>query len=184
MVLGEADSKLYKGELSVAPIIEEWFLNGDITVNGQIIAQQQLIELDSGTANIIGPIDIVQQIFNATGVTGIMTNSSGCASTLVGVYPCSQPPKLGFGFPSMNDSAAASGNSGVSRKSTIFDVPASAFPVTNDGNGNCTSVLAGVNINLPQTQNRSLWVVGQPFFQTHYLDFNVGEGTVGFSDQM
>jgi hypothetical protein len=41
MVLGEADSSLYKSELSVAPIIEEWFLNGDVTVNGQVIAQEQ-----------------------------------------------------------------------------------------------------------------------------------------------
>jgi pepsin A len=183
MVLGEANSGLYKGELSVAPIIEEWFLNGDVSVNGQVIAQEQLIELDSGTANIIGPIDIVQKIFDATGVTGIMTNGSGCTSTLVGVYPCSQPPKLGFGFPSMEDAAVAGGNSGVSQNSTIFDVHASAFPLTNDGNGTCTSALIGVNISLPQSQNRNLWVVGQPFFQTHYLDFNVGEGTVGFANQ-
>lgn len=183
MVLGEADSRQYKGELSVAPIIEEWFLNGDVTVNGQVIAQEQLIELDSGTANIIGPIDIVQKIFDATGVTGIMTNASGCASTLMGVYPCSQPPKLGFGFPSMADAVAADGKSGVNRNSIIFDVPASAFPSIDYGNSTCASTLTGVNINLPQSQNRNLWVVGQPFFQTHYLDFNVGEGTVGFADQ-
>jgi hypothetical protein len=149
------------------------------------LLKNKLIELDSCTANIIGPIAIVQQIFDATGVTGIMTHESGCASTLVGVYLFRQPPKLpvGFGFPSMQDAATTGGNNGISRKSTIFNVPASAFPLTNDGNGTCTSALAGVNINLPQSQNWNLWVVGQPFFQTHYLDFNAGEGTVGFANQ-
>lgn len=83
----------------------------------------------------------------------------------------------------MEDAAAAGGTGGVSRKSTIFDVHESAFPLTNDGNGTCTSSPTGVNISLPQSKNRNIWVVGQPFFQTHYLDFDIGESTMGFVDQ-
>lgn len=184
MVLGEADKNLYKGELSVAPIIEEWFLSGDVAFNGQVIAPNAFIELDSGTANIIGPISVVQQIFNASGVTYEMVNQTGCAPTLVGTYPCAHPPKLGFGFPSTSDAAqsAAIGNNTVSKESTIFDVAAASFS-SNNANGICTSVLAGQDIILPQAPNQPLWVVGQPWFQTHYLDFNIGDGTVGVADQ-
>jgi len=184
MVLGEADNKLYKGKLSVAPIIEEWFLTGDVALNGKVIAPDALIELDSGTANIIGPISVVQQIFNASGVTYELQNRTGCAPTLVGTYPCSQPPKLGFGFPSTSDAsqAAASKNSTVSKKSTIFDVAAAAFSAGDIG-GICTSVLAGQDIAIPQAPNQLLWVVGQPWMQTLYVDFNVGDGTIGVAHQ-
>jgi pepsin A len=184
MVLGEADKNLYKGELSVAPIIEEWFLTGDVALNSQVIAPNAFIELDSGTANIIGPISVVQQIFNASGVTYELVNQTGCAPTLVGTYPCSQPPELGFGFPSSADASqsAAAKNTTVSTKSTIFDVAAASFS-SNSTDGICTSVLAGQDIILPQAPNQPLWVVGQPWFQTHYLDFNVGDGTVGVADQ-
>jgi hypothetical protein len=53
-ILGGVDRSLFQGELSVTPIIQEWFLLGDIAVNDKILLQDALIELDSGTANIIG----------------------------------------------------------------------------------------------------------------------------------
>lgn len=53
-VLGDLDPSLYSGNLTVAPIIYQWFLTGDLAINGKIIAQDLLIEMDSGTATIIG----------------------------------------------------------------------------------------------------------------------------------
>ena len=183
MILGEADKSLYNGELSVAPVLEEWFLKGDVAVNGKVIAADALMLLDSGTANIIGPISVVQQIFDASGVTYEIQNITGCAPTLVGTYPCSHPPKLGFGFPSISDAsqAAAKPNSTVSKKSSIFDVAAAAFSA-GSANGTCTSILAGQDIPLSQAQNQLLWVVGQPWHQNHYVDFNVADRTVGVAD--
>jgi Eukaryotic aspartyl protease len=54
LALGELDTSLYSGELSVAPIIQQWALTGDLAINGKIVASDILIELDSGTATIVG----------------------------------------------------------------------------------------------------------------------------------
>jgi hypothetical protein len=54
LILGELDSSLYTGDLSVAPIIQQWALTGDLALEGKIIAKNILIELDSGTATVIG----------------------------------------------------------------------------------------------------------------------------------
>jgi len=53
-VLGDLDTFLYDGSLSIAPILSEWFLAGDIAVGGNILQRDALIELDSGTATVIG----------------------------------------------------------------------------------------------------------------------------------
>jgi len=54
LILGELDSSLYTGDLSVAPIIQQWALIGDLAIGGKIVANDILIELDSGTATVVG----------------------------------------------------------------------------------------------------------------------------------
>ena len=54
LTLGELDTSLYTGDLSVAPIIQQWALTGDLAINGKIVASDVLIELDSGTATVVG----------------------------------------------------------------------------------------------------------------------------------
>lgn len=53
-ILGELDTSLYNGDLVVAPIIENWVLFGDLVVGGEVLERDMPIELDSGTATIVG----------------------------------------------------------------------------------------------------------------------------------
>lgn len=53
-ILGELDTSLYTGDLTVAPIIEHWVLPGDLVVGGEVQGRDLIIELDSGTATIVG----------------------------------------------------------------------------------------------------------------------------------
>lgn len=53
-VLGELDTTLYDGELSTAPIITPWVVSGDVVVDGKVMATDQVIEMDSGTATVVG----------------------------------------------------------------------------------------------------------------------------------
>lgn len=53
-ILGGVDHSLFSGSLSVAPISDEWNLNGDLTINGKVFASQVTVYSDSGTANIVG----------------------------------------------------------------------------------------------------------------------------------
>jgi cathepsin D len=54
LALGELDTSLYTGDLFVAPIIQQWALTGDLAINGKIVANDILIEMDSGTSTIVG----------------------------------------------------------------------------------------------------------------------------------
>ena len=53
-ILGELDTSLYTGNLVVAPILENWVLLGDLVVGGEVQETDMPIELDSGTATIVG----------------------------------------------------------------------------------------------------------------------------------
>jgi hypothetical protein len=48
------DTSLYTGDLVVAPILEAWALTGDLAINGKVVENDLLIELDSGTATVVG----------------------------------------------------------------------------------------------------------------------------------
>ncbi|PMD39253.1 acid protease [Hyaloscypha variabilis F] len=178
LILGELDSSLYTGDLSVAPIIQQWALTGDLALEGKVIAKDILIELDSGTATVIGPIDAVTSLFNATGIQGVL-QSTPDGPLLTGYFPCDKPPTVGFGFPSASDAAAAANNStsSVSKKGSIFNIPTNQWAAANNGNNNCTAVLSGANV----PNITGLWVVGQAFFQGLYIDHNLANGTVGFA---
>jgi Eukaryotic aspartyl protease len=54
LTLGELDTSLYTGDLYVAPIIQQWALTGDLAINGKIVVNDIIIELDTGTATIVG----------------------------------------------------------------------------------------------------------------------------------
>jgi pepsin A len=53
-VLGALDKSLFKGELSTTSIIQEWALYANIALDRRIIKKDALIELDTGTATVIG----------------------------------------------------------------------------------------------------------------------------------
>ena len=53
-ILGELDSSLYSGDLTVVPVLEEWVVSGDLAINGTVVARDLVVELDSGTATVVG----------------------------------------------------------------------------------------------------------------------------------
>ena len=161
--LGELDSSQFAGALTTAPILDQWELPGDVSVAGKTITTNQTIILDSGTANVIGPISAVQDLFDAAGIQGVTQTLSGCTKVLTGYYPCASPPTVGFKFP-----AGADGK--------VFDILGSAFEEADDGAGNCTAIVAGIDFG------PGIWIVGQAWFQGKYVDHDVSGKTLGFAD--
>ncbi|KAH8682827.1 aspartic peptidase domain-containing protein [Tricladium varicosporioides] len=175
LVLGKLDTSLYAGSLTVAPIITGWVPTGDLAINGKIVARDLVIELDSGTATVVGPINAVTEIFNATGIQGVLQNTTE-GPILTGYFPCDKPPTVGFSFPSQTNASTATGS--ISKNSTIFNIPSSLWAVKNNGGNNCTAVMSGQDYSTYP----GLWVVGQPFFQGRYIDHNIADGTVGIAN--
>lgn len=147
---GSLPTDVYNGSLSTAPIIDEWGLEGDVVVNGKVVQSSATILTDSGTTVVFGPVASVQAIFKAAGIQYVTNNgSNGTPTTVDGYYPCDQPPKLGFAFPS----ASQAGTGKASKTSTIFNIDSVPLAQTMNGN-NCTAILHG-------TDEFSFWLVGQ-----------------------
>lgn len=53
-LLGEIDSTLYAGDLSLVPTIYEWVVSSDVAVNQKIYASDATVLMDSGTPGITG----------------------------------------------------------------------------------------------------------------------------------
>jgi hypothetical protein len=53
-VIGTVDTSMFEGSMTVAPIITGWALKGDLTIDGVIFEKEILVELDSGTATVVG----------------------------------------------------------------------------------------------------------------------------------
>ncbi|PYI09853.1 acid protease [Aspergillus sclerotiicarbonarius CBS 121057] len=177
-VLGELDSSLFQGNLTSTSVIQEWVFFADLALENTIIASDILVELDSGTATITGPVDEVLSIFEATSIQAVIQNTTdGVAVT--GYFPCDQPPTLGFSIPSQsNASTAAKTDSNlISHRSSIFNIAADQWIAADNGNNNCTAVLSGMTVASYPT----LWVVGQPFFRGLYIDHNVANATIGLA---
>jgi pepsin A len=56
LTLGGVSDTLAGGEKSLTkvPILEEWFVAGDLAVDGNIIQKDLVVEFDSGSSSIIG----------------------------------------------------------------------------------------------------------------------------------
>lgn len=53
-IIGALANSLYQGDLITTSILFEWFFYADIALGGRIIKQNVPVELDTGTATIIG----------------------------------------------------------------------------------------------------------------------------------
>ncbi|PYI25500.1 acid protease [Aspergillus indologenus CBS 114.80] len=177
-VLGELDTSLFEGNLTTTSIVQEWAFFADVAVNDTILTKDVPIELDTGTATITGPVEEVLAIFEATNIQAVVQNTSD-GVTVTGYFPCDSPPTVGFSIPSQaNATAAVAADSDlVSHQSAIFNIAADQWIAANNGNNNCTAVLAGATVASYPT----LWVVGQPFFRGLYIDHNVENATVGLA---
>ncbi|KAG9231485.1 hypothetical protein BJ875DRAFT_498272 [Amylocarpus encephaloides] len=63
-ILGELATSKFSGSLAVAPIIAAWVLAAALTVDGAVVAKDLLIELDSGTATVVGPLEDVKELLS------------------------------------------------------------------------------------------------------------------------
>ena len=68
---------------------------------------------------------------------------------------------------------ARSATGSTSKTSTVFNIEPSAFDEADDGGGNCTAIIAGIDLGV--------WIVGQAFFQGKYVDHNVDGKSMGFA---
>lgn len=105
------------------------------------------------------PIDAVISIFNATGIQGVFSALNGYpgGNILTGYFPCDKPPTVGFSFPSKSNLFGFT-------QSAIFNIPASAWAIADNGNNNCTAVLSGQNFPTSLASYTTLWIVGQGMY--------------------
>lgn len=66
--------------------------------------------------------------------------------------------------------------------STIFNVSPKVWDVYDNGNNNCTSILGGSNLFTNKTLHFEAWLLGQPFFAGHYLDFDATAKTISYGN--
>ena len=65
----------------------------------------------------------------------------------------------------------------------VFNVAKSLWDVYDHGNNNCTSILGGTNALTDAKTGATAWLLGQPFFAGHYVDFVISHpNTVAFGD--
>jgi pepsin A len=69
-----------------------------------------------------------------------------------------------------------------SQKSKIFNVSPLLWNVYDHGNNNCTSILGGTNALTQPKSGKTYWLLGQPFFAGHYVDFDTTAKTISFGD--
>ena len=129
---------------------------GDIANEEEAIERDMVIDTDTGTTVIFGPVDSVATMFDDADIQYFVDNSTDI-TTLTGYYPCENPPKFGFGFPSISDATSARqiARSPVGHNSTIFDVLPTQLAQNRSGN-NCTASIQG-----PSQYGNICWVDGQ-----------------------
>ena len=65
-------------------------------------------------------------------------------------------------------------------KSKIFNVSPKLWDVYDHGDNNCTSIVGGTNaLNY---KGATAWLLGQPFFAGHYIDFDISAHTISYAD--
>ncbi|PQE21908.1 aspartic protease precursor protein [Rutstroemia sp. NJR-2017a BVV2] len=177
LTLGGLDSDLVPGgdtALTKVPLVMEWFAYGDVVLDGEYVFRDALLEFDSGTTGIVGPISAISALFNASGMQSVL-QTSPAGDTLLGYHPCSSPPAIGFGLPSQGNLSSMS-SSNISSTSKTFYLENSAQAASKSGD-NCTSVFSGYDFETP-----GLWVLGERFFRGKYVDHDLGEGVLGVVD--
>jgi pepsin A len=63
----------------------------------------------------------------------------------------------------------------------IFTVSKNVWDVHDHGNNNCTSILTGTNF-LEKDAGAIEWLVGQPLFAGHYIDFDIAGKRIGYGN--
>ncbi|KAK5168945.1 uncharacterized protein LTR77_006254 [Saxophila tyrrhenica] len=182
-VLGKRATHHLKNPLTTVPDLENTYIvRGDITLNNHIVLRSQYLILDSGTDNIQAPLPAAHRLFSllnlhphtASGANPVHPHHP--VRELTAFFPCSRPPVLGFSFPPHAELKPG-------QKARVFNVLPEAWGVYPHGEDNCTSILGGTNaLDGLLGRGTGAWLVGQSFFQGHYVEFDLEGGTIGFGD--
>lgn len=122
------------------------------------------------------PAPVVKEILDNLGFQVVNYSVPIYGSVIKGYLPCVKRPTVGFSFPAQavleNPSQSTSI---ISKKAKNFKILPSQWAFQDNGNNNCTAILIGLA--------QEVWIMGQPFFEGHYLDFNRSKNyTMGFAD--
>ncbi|KAM3525722.1 hypothetical protein MY4038_007187 [Beauveria bassiana] len=108
----------FDGDLTTVDLTGYWSVNGGVTVNGKVIADNLNLATDSGTTVIFGPTSVVREVYKSAGITEVST-----ANGIQGHYSCSNSPTIGFNLGGKN-----------------FNIDPKALAFKKDGD-NCTASL-------------------------------------------
>lgn len=165
--LDEASIEDPRTKASINPESTGWHVMGSITHpaagNSEPMADQNFY-IASELLNVMGPIDLVEQILTSIGATLVPTHGLG-GSMPHGSYPCdTSMPELGFSL--------ASGDSD-SANQHLWPFDASAWTSTSTESGTCTAPIFGWSEMEPNT-----WHLGQAWLCGKYVDFNMEDKTI------
>lgn len=151
-ILGGVDISLFDGKLAFSPINPGATvgITGDVVYkneHGSGKLKSQVLVLDSGTANVVGPASQVRKLFKDLGIQTVKQKNEACSSVVYGHYACDSQAKVGFA---------------VGRQ--VFNIEPSAFKLADNGGNNCTATITAVD-------DFAFWIVGQSWFQGKYVDF-------------
>ncbi|KAF5368203.1 hypothetical protein D9757_011299 [Collybiopsis confluens] len=133
-----------------------------IVVDGQAFGHI-IATFDSGTPNVIGPLDDVRNIMEAVGYN-ITQQASDGITVAFGTYDCSRTPaRFGFLFPPNQDIH-------------YIDIDANVLNRTVDGKV-CTANILGTS-----TMFEGQWSIGQTWFQGRYVQHDLTHNTISFAD--
>ena len=121
---------------------------------------------------------MVKDLFTTLGLQIVNYSIPLYGSLIKGYFPCDKPPQMpvGFSFPAQKELQHSPENTTVSKQAKTFNILPSQWAFEDNGNNNCTAVIIGLGPG-------EGWVVGQPFFEGHYLDFFPGKNyTFGIAD--
>ncbi|GJE93357.1 Asp-domain-containing protein [Phanerochaete sordida] len=159
LFLGGADSNLYTGSFTYAPVTTQgyWQVKLDnVTVNAAMPVNNVQSVIDTGTTLIVADMPQVRQFYAA--IPG-----SKDASATVGegffTFPCSATEHVGLTFSGRNFAIAPS----------LFNLGR-----VSSGSNDCVGAVVGTN-------DLNFWVVGDTFLQNVYTTFDFGNNRVGFA---
>ncbi|KAI0329050.1 acid protease [Cubamyces sp. BRFM 1775] len=118
---------------------------------------------DSGSPNVIGPLDQVRDLLKSVGYN-VTEQTNDYVTVALGTYDCARKPaRVGFSFPPSNEVH-------------YIDLEANVLNRTADGRI-CTANILGTS-----TVDAPFWSIGQTWFQGRYVQHDLDNHTLSFAD--
>ncbi|KAI0770654.1 acid protease [Fomes fomentarius] len=171
LIFGELDQCKIKGNLTTLPTTprDSWTVDNStaddspvLVVNGKSLGHIYAT-FDSGTPNVIGPLEQVRAALQSVGYNISEQTNDGITLAL-GTYDCSREAvRFGFSFPPSD---------------TVHYVDAEANVLNRTGDGKiCTANILGTSTVAPGE-----WSIGQTWFQGRYVQHDLDKNTIAFAD--